>query len=415
MTDSKRLFKQYWKLGLVAIAVIVLLTIASAMGGDARQAGSSYSLAANGYSAWYRSISENANNSDFKIQRWQKSFPQITRFPTYESGTTLLQIQPQLEQLEITNLQQEWVSQGNTIVILGVTAPATETPFQTDLTSPQGVVRIETTRRFEPGLTRSGSLKDAEIKTILSDRSGSVINQFDIGAGKIIIATTPHLAANAYQEFQPNYQLLTELVTQDRQQILVDEYIHGYVDRDRKSMIDPKTGKVIPNGKIDPITGEVIPGEEDGDGVGDAFGYLLKTPLIVVLLNLLLGTIVLIWQQNRRFGRVIIPKTPEVDNSEAYIQALGGVLRQANSSEFVVQNIGKAEQLSWQQKLGLGRDRLVESQTLITAWENQTKFPTGDLRFVLQLMAGARRLTPAELTLWLAKIQTIDRQLGIRL
>ncbi len=413
MTDSKQLFKQYWKLGLIAIATIVLLTIASAMGGDARQAGSSYSLTANGYSAWYRSISEDAKSQDFKIQRWQKSFAQITKFPTYESGTTLLQIQPQLEQLDITNLKQKWVSQGNTIVILGVDAPATETPFQTDLTSPQGIVRIETTRRFESDLIKSGALKDTEKVAILSDRSGSVINQFEIGAGKIIIATTPHLAANAYQDFQPNYQLLTALVTQERQQILVDEYIHGYRDRDRKSMIDPKTGKVIPNGKIDPITGEVIPGEEDG--VGDAFGYLLKTPLTVVLFNLLLGTIVLIWQQNRRFGRVIIPKTPEVDNSEAYIQALSGVLRQANSSEFVLQHVGKAEQLSWQQKLGLGRDRLVESQTLITAWENQTKLPPEDLRFVLQLAAGARRLTPAELTLWLAKIRTIDRQLGIRL
>ena len=413
MTDSKQLFKQYWKLGLIAIVAIVLLTIANAMGGDARQAGSSYSLAANGYSAWYRSIAEGADNQDFKIQRWQKSFPQITKFPTYESGTTLLQIQPKLEQLEITNLQQEWVSQGNTIVLLGVSAPATETPFQTDLTSPQGVVRIETTRRFESAVTKSGALKDVERTTILNDRSGSVIDRFTIGAGKIIIATTPHLAANAYQDFQPNYQLLTALVTEDRQQILVDEYIHGYVDRDRKSTIDPKTGKVIPNGKIDPITGEVIPGDEDG--VANMFQYLLNTPLIVVLLNLLLGIIVLIWQQNRRFGRVIIPKVPEVDNSEAYIQALGGVLRQANSSEFVLQNIGKAEQLSWQQKLGLSRDRLVESQTLITAWENQTKLPADDLRFVLQLTAGARRLTPADLTLWLAKIRTIDRQLGIRL
>lgn len=412
MTESKQLFKQYWKLGAIAIVTIVLLTITSAIGGDARRAGSSYSLAANGYSAWYQSISANANNQDFKIQRWQKSFPQITKFPTYESGTTLLQIQPQLEQLEITNLQQEWVSQGNTIVILGVTAPATETPFQADLASPQGNVRIETTRRFESDITKSGVLKDAERKTVLSDRSGSVINQFTIGEGKIIIATTPHLAANAYQDFQPNYQLLTALVTQDRQQILVDEYIHGYRDRDLKSMIDPKTGKVIPNGRIDPKTGEVIPGDEDG-GVS-TFQYLLNTPLIVVLFNSLLGIMVLIWQQNRRFGRVVIPKTPEVDNSEAYIQALGGVLRQANSTEFVLQNIGKAEQLSWQQKLGLGRDRLVESQTLITAWENQTKLPTDDLRFVLQLTAGARRLTTAELTLWLAKIRTIDRQLGVR-
>ena len=411
MTESNRLFKQYWKLGLVAIVAIVLLTIISAMSGDVRQAGSSYSIAANGYSTWYQSISESAKNRDITIQRWQKSFPQLTHFPTYESGTTLLQIQPQLAPLEITNLQQEWVSQGNTLAILGVTAPATETPFQTDLTSPQGIVRIGTTRRFEPGLTKSKALKSTEEVPVLSDRSGSVISQYEIGEGRIIIATTPHLAANAYQDFQPNYQLLTALVTQDRHQILVDEYIHGYVDR--KSTIDPITGKVIPNGKIDPNTGKVIPG--NNDDVANTFQYLASTPLIVVLFNLLLGTLIVVWQQNLRFGRVVIPKAPEVDNSEAYIQALGGVLRQANSSEFVLQNIGKAEQLAWQQKLGLGKERLVESQILITAWEHQTKFPTDDLRFVLQLTAEARRLTPTELTLWLAKIRTIDRQLGGRL
>ena len=93
---------------------------------------------------------------------------------------------------------------------------------------------------------------------------------------------------------------------------------------------------------------------------------------------------------------------------------MGGVLRQANSSEFVLQNIGKAEQLSWQQKLGLGKERLVETQALITAWENQTQLPTENLRFVLQLTAAARRTSPAELTIWLTKIREIDRQLGIK-
>ena len=77
----------------------------------------------------------------------------------------------------------------------------------------------------------------------------------------------------------------------------------------------------------------------------------------------------------------------------------------------MLQNIGRAEQLTWQQKLGLGKQRLVEPQTLITAWETQTKLPTEDLRFVLQLTTAARRLTPAELTNWLAKVRTIDRQL----
>ena len=395
MTDFKKLLKQYWQLWLLAIVAVVLVTVISAMGGDARLAGSSYSIAANGYNHWYQMTIDRG----VKIQRWRKSFSKLAESPEYDRDTTLLQIQPQLVKLDITNEQQEWISKGNALVILGVDAPARETTFQQDLASPQGKIRIETTRRFGNNINGNKQLKDADRSAILEDRSGSVITQFELAEGRLIIVTTPHLAANAYQDFQPNNDLLTELVTKDRQKVLVDEYIHGYIDR--KPIIDPATGKV----KTDDET-------SDND---DTLSYLASTPLIVVFVNLLLGILVLAWQQNRRFGKVVIPKLPEIDNSEAYIQALGGVLHQANSSEFVLQNIGKAEQLSWQQKLGLGKERLVETQTLITAWENQTQLPTDDLRFVLQLTAAARRTSPAELTTWLTKIREIDRQLGIRL
>jgi Domain of unknown function (DUF4350) len=395
MTDFKKLFKQYWQLGLLVVVAIVLLTVISAIGGDGRQVGSSYSIAANGYNAWYQSVLDQG----VKVKRWQKSFTQLTVVPAYQTGITLLQVQPKLEKFEIASQQQQWVRQGNTLIILGVDAPATETNFKADLSSAQGKIRIETTRRFRQNITTKELEQNVLREVLLSDQSGSVITQFNLDQGRIIIATTPYLAANSYQDFRPNYQLLTDLATQDRQQILVDEYIHGYIDRDRKSVIDPQTGEVK---------------TEEGS-TGDALNYLANTPLIVVLINFGLGLLVLIWQQNRRFGKVIIPKLPEVDNGEAYLQALGGVLRQANSSDFVLQQIGKAEQLSWQQKLGLGKERLVDSQLLITTWEQQTQLPATDLRFVLQLTAGEQRVSPKELTLWLAKVREIDRQLGLRI
>jgi Domain of unknown function (DUF4350) len=392
MTDFKKLFKQYWQFGLIAAIAIVLVTFISATSGDSRQAGSSYSNTANGYSTWYQMMSERG----IKMHRWQRSFPQLTKNSDYQSATTLLQVNPQLEKLQLTNLQRAWVSQGNTLVILGVTAPAWEIPFRTDLESPQGKIRIETTRRFRAESIKNELPQSTFKESVVSDRSGSAIATFKLEKGVVIIASTPHLAANAYQDFRPNYELLAALVTQDRGQVLVDEYIHGYIDRQRKSATSQRTGEET---------------ADDRETDGDALAYLANTPLFIVFLNLLLGILVLVWQQNRRFGKVIVPKLPEIDNSEAYIQALSGVLYQANSSEFVLQNIGRAEQLTWQQKLGLGKERLVEPQTLITAWENQTKLPTEDLRFVLQLTTAARRLTPAELTSWLAKVRTIDRQL----
>jgi hypothetical protein len=393
MTDFKKLFKQYWQFGLIAAVAIVLVTFVSATSGDSRQAGSSYSNAANGYSTWYRMMVDRG----IKMQRWQKSFPQLTKNSDYQSATTLLQVNPQLEKLQLTKLQRSWVSQGNTLVILGVSAPAWEIPFRADLESSEGNVRIETTRRFRAESIKNELPQSTFKESVVSDRSGSAIATFTLEKGMVIIASTQYLAANAYQDFRPNYELLAALVTQDRGQVLVDEYIHGYTDRQRKSATSKKAGEET---------------SDDRETDGDALAYLANTPLSIVFLNLLLGILVLFWQQNRRFGKVIVPKLPEIDNSEAYIQALSGVLRQANSSEFVLQNIGRAEQLTWQQKLGLGKERLVEHQTLITAWETQTKLPTEDLRFVLQLTTAARRLTPAELTSWLAKVRTIDRQLN---
>jgi hypothetical protein len=378
MPDFKKLIKQNWQFVFLAVVAIVLFTVVSATGGDPRQPGSSYSIAPNGYGAWYQMMVDRG----VQIDRSKQDFSQFVENPANETGTTLLQVNSQIEDLKIDKEQQEWVKQGNTLAILGVAAPAWGIPFESDLASPQGKIHIETTRRFraERGFGLAPNTPNTDI---LRDTAGNVITQFDLDKGRIIIATTPHLAANAYQDFRPNYELLAKLVTTDRQRIVVDEYIHGF--RDRTSTSKTQTG--------------------------DVFAYLTKTPWIIILLNLFLGLLVLIWQQNRRFGKIIIPKQPEIENSEAYIRALGGVLQQANSSEFVLQNIGKANQLVWQQKLGLGSDRLVPADTLIAAWENKTQLPVDDLRSVLQLAANEQRLAPAELNDWLKKVQSIGSKL----
>ncbi|WP_310413407.1 DUF4350 domain-containing protein [Chamaesiphon sp. OTE_8_metabat_110] len=413
MTDFNKLFKQYWHLGLFAVFAIVLVTFISAMGGDPRQVGSSYSIAPNGYSAWYQMMSDRG----IKIRRWQRSFPRLTQDDRYETGTTLLQVNHQLALLELTDLQQKWVSKGNTLAILGVTAPATDIPFRSSLESPQGDVKIETTRRFRSDIVKIGKDRKLDPQSILSDRTGSVVRQFKLDKGLVIIATTPNLAANTYQDLRPNFELLAEIVTKDRQQVLVDEYIHGYVSRkssaiakNRKQRNGEPGGSVEGSADPDDTSDDEEDGSRSESDKGDLLDYLTNTPLLVAFLNLSLGTLALIWQQNRRFGKVTIPKPIEIENSQAYIQALGGVLYQANSSEFVVQNIGRAKQLSWQQRLGLGKERLVETEIAIAAWENQTQLPADDLRFVLQLMSE-RRPTPAQLTTWLEKIRQIDSRL----
>jgi hypothetical protein len=327
------------------------------------------------------------------IERWRK--PATKVFDKYPSGTTLLQVNSELAKFSLDPSDQKWIENGNTLVVLGIDAQSNDIEFSKNLTSPQGQVKIETTRRFQVTDAPSSYFKLPTVPTsIVSDDHGAVVWQSLIGKGKLILATTPYLAANAYQDSTTNYELLTAL-TGNQQRIVVDEYLHGYREpREPRKPGDP-------------------PKPDDPEGSdreeGDLMSYFGKTPFLVAFVNICLVLGILVWQQNRRFGAVVIPQPPQVDNSVAYIQALGGILRQAQSSEFVLQNIGKAEQLKLQQLLGLGNKQLVDRQTLLDAWLVQTKLPAADLPVILQLAPGT--FTEAELQQWLSKLQAMRDQL----
>jgi hypothetical protein len=385
MKNWQSFLRQYWKMILTAVAIIVLITVVNAMGGGDRLKGSSYSLEPQGYGAWYQQMVDKG----VAIERWRK--PTAKVFNKYSSGTTLLQINSGLEEFSLAPLEKKWIENGNTLVILGADALSNDIEFSQNLASPQGQVKIETTRRFKATDSASSYFKLPSIPTsIVSDDYGAVVWQSSIGKGKLILATTPYLAANAYQDSTANYELLTAL-TGNQQRIVVDEYLHGYRE---------------PRKPGNPLN----PDDPQLDGEGDGLmSYFAKTPFFVAFVNICLVLGVLVWQQNRRFGAVIIPQPPQVDNSVAYIQALGGILRQAQSSEFVLQNVGKAEQLKLQQLLGLGNKQLVDRQTLVDAWLVQTKLPAADLPVILQLAPGT--FTEAELQQWLNKLQAMRDQL----
>jgi Domain of unknown function (DUF4350) len=383
MKDWRKFLQSYWQMILTAVAIVILIIIVNAPSSSERLKGSSYSVEPQGYGAWYQKMVDKG----VSIERWRKPAEEI--FNKYPNGTTLLQVNSELHPFTLGAAEQQWIERGNTLVVLGLKAPANDLEFSQNLPSPQGQVKIETTRRFQVDEENASSyFRLPKIpENVVSDNMGAVVWKSSIGKGQVILATTPYLAANAYQDFPANYDLLTALATTDRQRIVVDEYLHGY--RDAKD----------PNAKNAGVTKKNL------------LTYFIDTPLLVAFVNLCLVLGILMWQQNRRFGAVIIPQLPQIDNSSAYIQALGGVLRQAQSSEFVVQNIGKAEQLKLQQYLGLGNKQLVDRQTLVDAWQAQTKLPAADLPVILQLATGQQRLTEAELQQWLTQLQAMRDQL----
>ncbi|MBD2354716.1 DUF4350 domain-containing protein [Tolypothrix sp. FACHB-123] len=349
-------------LGAIALVVLILISLFAAPRNSILNSGSTYNRAADGYGAWYAFMQEQGTS----IQRWQKPWDAIK---AEKSPVTLLQVYSRLSFPVITSQERAWIEKGNTWVILGAQHPVTAAKFHTMQQSSFGDVKIATRRRYAKGEGK---------EVLLGDRFGAIIWQKNYGKGKVIFCTTPYLAANAYQDYLSNFKFLADLVSNQNNAIFVDEYIHGYKDADVRNQ----------------------------ESKGDLLSYFANQPLIVALLQTGVFLLVLIWAQNRRFGKPIALETPVLDNSEAYIQALAGVLQKAESTDFVVEMVGKEEQLQLQKALGLG-EMLLEPQALIDIWVEKTGKSSTELATVLKLKSQKRPMSERELLSWLGKWQSI--------
>jgi len=353
-------------LGAIVLAVIILLTTIAAPN-TKLTSGSTYNRAPDGYGAWYAFMQD----QNISIQRWQKPFSDL---PTTKNPITLLQVNSALQEIEIYSEQEEWVTKGNNLVILGVKKPVTAAAFSSQQQSSFGNIKIDTRRRYNIS-------KDEQV--ILGDEFAAIIWQKKFGKGKVILATTPYLAANAYQDNDSNFKLLADLVTKNSQKVFVDEYIHGYKDKD-------------------------IQKEAGEDSI---LNYFMKTPLLPAFIQLIVLLLALIWAENRRFGKPATLETPIINNSQAYIQALAGVLQKAESTDFVLEMLGKEEQIQLQKALGLSQIPL-DNQGLLKIWEEQTGNNTEKLNAVLKLPLQKRRISERELISWLGKWRNLRELLN---
>lgn len=318
-------------------------------------------------------------NQGTPVKRWQKPFTDLPAIsspsPLQETKTfspttqnsTLLRVNSQLDEEWLDAVEQHWVDAGNTLVILGIREPVTEADFSTIQDSAVGGVKIDTRMR-----------SNQVYHKLLADRFGAVVWQKQLGKGQVIFSTTPHLAANAYQDEPGNYNFLAKLVSTNGKSIWVDEYIHGYKNKDVRVK----------------------------EKVENWIGYLAKTPVFPAVVQVGVILVILVLAQNRRFGLPITLASPVVDNSEAYMQALASVLQKAQSSELVLEVVGKSEQLQLQKSLGLGTI-LLDNHALVAAWVQQTGHSPKELEEVLQLQSKKCRINEKDLLAWLAKWQKI--------
>lgn len=398
--------RRVWLIVALVVGTVALLSLFAAPRTANLQRGSTYSRAPDGYGAWFAYMQQQGT----PVQRWQRPMdslftpsglpdeqvvpianpppkltpkppPKLTPKPSSTppdgmptSLITMIGIADRADRLLPPN--EEWIRQGNVLVLLGVQQPVSAAPFSALLRHRAGVIRVETARRRD----RSSS---ARATARLSDQYGAVVWEETKGRGKVIYAVTPHLAANAYQSVSDNFKFLASLVQQPGYPIYINEYIHGYKDQ----------AAIAPD-----------------QAAGDAFSYLARTPIALLAMQAAVVLLVLIVAKNQRFGAPTKLAVPQIDNSEAYIQALGSVLHKAECSEFVLEVVGKAEQLHVQRSLGLGNVPL-ELEAIAKAWMQQTQRPAAELYDILRPAARKRRISERDLLIWLGKVQAMHQHL----
>lgn len=364
-------------LGGLAVAAMLLLTLLSAP--QSGQAGSTYSRAPDGYGAWYAYMQAQQQ----PVQRWQRPLSDLwpdleppplppvqqVASPQITQPITLIRVDPRGS---IREVNRTWIEQGNRLVILGARPAVTDAPFESALESPAGPVTIATSRRH-PSPRKSLQTPDL----LLFDRFGAVVWREAVGQGEVIRVATPHLAANAYQAAPGNFKFLAQLVAASGQPIYIDEFLHGHRDRDAVL----KSAQSLPQ-------------------------YLAQTPLLLLAVQAVLLLLVLIWGQ-RRFGRPQRAIESSPNGNQAYVKAMAEVLQKADCGDFVVQTIGRAEQIRLQQTLGLGSTQL-DPQVVIAAWVQQTGRPASELDWLspIQSPDALRRWRERDLGRWLSQIKT---------
>ncbi|MDJ0601324.1 MAG: DUF4350 domain-containing protein [Crocosphaera sp.] len=360
--------RQLWLFSSLFIGFIILLTLLVAPTRNQSMNGSTFAVSPDGYAAWYEFMKPRKT----PIERWKNPFTNLAETDS-DNSITLLRVYGKLPQYLVNEVELEWVKKGNTLVILARRGTVTEAEFSTKHDTDFGQVKIETTRRIRE-----------YNQAILKDEFGAIIEQENRGKGRLIYSTTPYLAANAYKSFPGNFELLANLIESSQpSQILVDEYIHGYKDKDVKET-------------------------QENNNV---FLYLLKTPFLIILIQGLLLIVIFIFVNNNPLAKNKRIEQKATNNSQEYINALATVLQKAESREFVIKTIGKAEQLQLQKQLGLKADQQ-DLDSVIQAWSQQTKQSPEILETLLKFSTTKPPLSDARLLEWMKKWQTIYQEIN---
>lgn len=363
-----------WIWVIVAVAVLLILLVISA---PTLQNGSTYSRSAKGYRNWFNYMVEQGH----PIQRWQQPYSQLQG-----TNQALIRIAENFDNDQNQRVQSPWLNfsswleQGNTIIILTWDGQVSAAPFSSDLNSPVGSVRIETSRRYSLPTGQEISLKDDY---------GAVVWSQAVGKGRVILATYPWIGSNIYADQPGNYRFLEKLAS-SASSIWVDERLHGYREG---------AGNV----RSESLEGDQRQPE-------DLWQYLAQTPIAAIAAQLLLLAVLGIWGHNHRFGLPLRLSTTAHDNSQQYIQALAGTLNDAHQYEWVLTQLRQYVRQTLINRLGLGSEPETPGLTdtlLATQWAVATGRKDQELLELLQQGGQHPPRSDLDLLVWVQKADGI--------
>jgi hypothetical protein len=382
MTDAHRRLPNSSRLSIgvwVALGLLVLGLLFGLAAPQTYPAGSTYDSSLKGYAQWYALMQQQGH----PIRRWQRSYDKLKELK--ETGQTLIQVADVevnvAENLESSDIR-DWVKQGNRLIILAWGGWVSSAAFRSNIPSPQGAVQVETTRRF---------LTSRDTTPVLQDAAGNVICSKTLGKGEIIEGSYPYLGANVYAQRQRNLQFLAALAAQQDGTLWVDEWLHGYRDRD-------------PNG-----TSASAKAEDQS-----LWDYLARQPVALLLGQGVLLCLLVLWSVNQRFGRLLSLAPPSRNNSEQYIQALADTLNAHGHRAYVLSILGQSLRNRLQARLGLGWEvttNRVPDTVIANAWATATGRPSRELLELLEQTHASDQISDQALLQWARTAETTLREL----
>lgn len=360
------------------MGLLCLTLVVTAAAPKSYPRGSSYDQSLGGYGQWYQFM----ESQNHPIQRWRRAYGQMKG-----EGQTLLQV-ADIESFQDPNLEASelihWVKQGNTLIVLSWGGAVSGAPFRSDLPTPKGLVRIETTRRAQ------GSGEN--LRVLLKDKFGRVIESEPLGKGEIIRSVYPWIGAGVYANNGANFEALAELTTRRKGTLWVDEWLHGYRDLEQISSTYKKPQ--------------------------DLWSYFAHRPIAVLAGQGLLLLLLLLWGQNQRFGSLLRISLPPRNSNEQYIQALADTLNTHGHTEYVLALLGQSLRDRLRSHLGLlGAVSSTEGDTAIaTEWTKTTGRPSTELLELLKQSSSEsiaqKQFRDTDLLAWVQQADIILRGLS---